>query len=127
VIPIEESLLYIRPLYLRAAGGRIPELKRVVVAYQNHIVMEDTLDKALARLFPEEGARPPSATTATQPAAPSTAAGSAAGPPSGIAALAQQHFERAMQAQREGDWARYGEEIKQLGELLKQMNSRQPL
>jgi uncharacterized membrane protein (UPF0182 family) len=41
--------------------------------------------------------------------------------------LAQQHYERAMQAQREGDWARYGEEIKQLGELLKQMNSRQPL
>ncbi|SVB81184.1 uncharacterized protein METZ01_LOCUS234038, partial [marine metagenome] len=38
VIPIEESLLYIRPLYLRAAGGRIPELKRVIVAYQNQIV-----------------------------------------------------------------------------------------
>ena len=49
------------------------------------------------------------------------------GAASGIAALAQQHYERAMQAQREGDWARYGEEIKQLGELLKQMNSRQPL
>ena len=53
VIPIEESLLYIRPLYLRAAGGRIPELKRVVVAYQNRIVMEETLDAALARLFPD--------------------------------------------------------------------------
>ncbi len=52
VIPIEESLLYIRPLYLRAAGGRIPELKRVIVAYQNQIVMEETLDEALGRLFP---------------------------------------------------------------------------
>ena len=52
VIPIEESLLYIRPLYLRAAGGRIPELKRVIVAYQNQIVMEETLEAALARLFP---------------------------------------------------------------------------
>ncbi len=52
VIPIEESLVYIRPLYLRAAGGRIPELKRVIVAYQNHIVMEETLDEALDRLFP---------------------------------------------------------------------------
>jgi uncharacterized membrane protein (UPF0182 family) len=127
VIPIEESLLYIRPLYLRAAGGRIPELKRVVVAYQNHIVMEETLDKALARLFPEEGARPPPATTTTRPPAPSTASGSAAEPLSRIAALAQQHYERAIQAQREGDWARYGEEIKQLGELLKQMSSRQPM
>ncbi len=58
VIPIEESLLYIRPMYLRAANGRIPELKRVVVAYQNHIVMEETLDEALERLFPTSGAAP---------------------------------------------------------------------
>jgi uncharacterized membrane protein (UPF0182 family) len=124
VIPIEESLLYIRPLYLRAAGGRIPELKRVVVAYQNHIVMEETLDKALARLFPVDGTPPPPATTTTRPSAPS---GSAVAAPSGIAALAQQHYERAMQAQREGNWARYGEEIKRLGELLEQMSSQQPL
>ncbi|MDH4022609.1 MAG: UPF0182 family protein, partial [Gammaproteobacteria bacterium] len=55
VIPIEESLVYIRPLYLRAAGGRIPELKRVVVAYRNRIVMEESLDVALARLFPGSG------------------------------------------------------------------------
>ena len=44
VIPIEESLLYVQPLYLRAEGGRIPELKRVVVAYQNQVVMQETLD-----------------------------------------------------------------------------------
>ena len=55
VIPIEESLLYIRPLYLRAAGGRIPELKRVIVAYQNQIVMEETLDEALGAALPEGG------------------------------------------------------------------------
>src|SRR5262249_47767286 len=54
VIPIEESLIYVRPLYLRAAGGRIPELKRVIVAHQNQIVMEETLDKALERLFPAD-------------------------------------------------------------------------
>ncbi|MDP7210835.1 MAG: UPF0182 family protein, partial [Vicinamibacterales bacterium] len=51
VVPIEESLLYIRPLYLRAADGQIPELKRVIVAYQNEIVMEETLALALNRLF----------------------------------------------------------------------------
>ena len=56
VIPIEESLIYIRPLYLRSAGGRIPELKRVIVAHQNQIVMEETLEEALDRLFPS-GAR----------------------------------------------------------------------
>jgi uncharacterized protein len=123
VIPIEESLLYIRPLYLRAAGGRIPELKRVVVAYQNHIVMEATLDEALERLFPTSasgqrvtgGARP-----AQQRAVES---GSAAAPSSSAASEAQQHYQRALEAQRAGDWARYGDEIRLLGEALKRLNA----
>ena len=66
VIPIEEALLYIRPLYLRASGGRIPELKRVVVAYQNQIVMEETLDQRaeppVRRAVRPAGPRRPSAT-----------------------------------------------------------------
>ena len=51
VIPVNESLLYVRPLYLRAAEGRIPELKRVIVAYQNRIVMKETLTQGLAEIF----------------------------------------------------------------------------
>jgi len=39
--PDQESLIYVQPLYLRAEGGRIPELKRVVVAHQNQVAMED--------------------------------------------------------------------------------------
>ncbi len=50
-IPIEESLLYVRPLYLKADTGKIPELKRVIVAYENKIAMEETLEAALARIF----------------------------------------------------------------------------
>jgi uncharacterized membrane protein (UPF0182 family) len=56
VIPIEESLIYVMPLYLRAQGGRIPELKRVVVAYQNRVVMVETLDAGLTQLFGGAGA-----------------------------------------------------------------------
>jgi uncharacterized protein len=124
VIPIEESLLYIRPLYLRAAGGKIPELKRVVVAYQNHIVMEATLDEALARLFPTSGGAQPRETRTQEPSQQrSVESGSAAAPPSGTAAEAQQHYQRALEAQRAGDWARYGEEIRQLGEVLKRLNA----
>jgi uncharacterized membrane protein (UPF0182 family) len=118
VIPIEESLIYIRPLYLRAANGRIPELKRVVVAYQNRIVMEETLDAALARLFPAAGARPSTAATAQPVRTVEPAASRAMGE---LAAQAQRHYERALQAQREGDWAQYGEEIKRLGEVLQRM------
>jgi uncharacterized membrane protein (UPF0182 family) len=117
VIPLEESLLYIRPLYLRAAGGRIPELKRVIVAYQNQIVMEETLEESLDRLFPRDG-RPAAAPTAAPGAIERPAAPAEAGD---LAAQANAHYRRAMQAQRAGDWALYGEEIRKLGELLERM------
>jgi uncharacterized membrane protein (UPF0182 family) len=117
VIPIEESLLYIRPLYLRAAGGRIPELKRVIVAHQNQIVMEETLEAALQRLF--AGSRPP----APGPGEPVAQAATARGLED-LAARAREHYALALKAQREGDWARYGEEIKRLGEVLERLGKR---
>jgi len=124
VIPIEESLLYIRPLYLRAAGGRIPELKRVIVAYQNQIVMEETLEEALVRMFPHDGEpRPapvPSLTTGLgAPEAPQGDAGD-------LAARAREHYRRAIEAQRSGDWALYGDEIRKLGEVIERMNAQAP-
>ena len=128
VIPIEEALLYIRPLYLRASGGRIPELKQVVVAYQNQIVMEATLDQALDRLFGGAPDRPaPPATTlvanvvpTTQDLAPATRA-SADAAPGTLAGRAQDHYARALLAQRDGDWALYGAEIERLGDVLREM------
>ena len=54
VIPIEESLIYVRPLYLRADAGKIPELKRVIVGYEDTIAMERTLEEALAKIFGED-------------------------------------------------------------------------
>src|SRR4029079_1144956 len=51
VIPIEESLLYVRPLYLQSPDTKIPELKRVVVAYERQIVMAPTLSEALVQIF----------------------------------------------------------------------------
>jgi hypothetical protein len=126
VIPIEESLLYIRPLYLRADGGRIPELKRVVVAYQNRIVMEGTLDAALERLFPGDGPPPRQGTAVAEaPAAPASALGSGA-PEAGLVQQAREHYERAMESQRSGDWARYGEEIRSLGEILSRLPAPPP-
>jgi uncharacterized membrane protein (UPF0182 family) len=129
VIPIKESLVYVQPLYLRAETGKIPELKRVVVAAENRIAMEETLEASLARIF---GSSPPPVTPAAadlqqalQPGA-TPAAGPSAGQPAtsaqSLAAQAKQHYDRALQAQREGDWARYGEEIKRLGAVLEQMS-----
>jgi uncharacterized membrane protein (UPF0182 family) len=131
VIPIEQSLIYVRPLYLRAQAGRIPELTRVIVAYQNRIVMERTLDEAIARLFGDSDRSPRAATPQTAAAAapagaPTAPAPAAAGTPEWdrMAGEARATYQRALDAQRAGDWAKYGDEIKRLGELLERM--RQP-
>ena len=120
VIPIEESLIYVMPLYLRAQGGRIPELKRVVVAYQNRVVMEETLDAGLAQLFGggAEAARAPARVAATPGAAPATNARAA-----DLARRANESYRRALEAQRAGDWARYGEELRRLEDLLRQLQT----
>jgi len=126
VIPVEESLLYVRPLYLRAAGGRIPELKRVIVAYQNQIVMDETLDAAIEKIFSKGvAARPPDAEAASgDAAAPASAPLTGGETADALAELARQHFERAIEAQRNGDWARYGDEIKQVGAALERMTKK---
>src|SRR5439155_21176094 len=56
VIPIENSILYVSPLYLRAEQGQLPELKRVIAAYGDHVVMEETLAGALSALFADRAA-----------------------------------------------------------------------
>ncbi|HEX2462914.1 MAG TPA: UPF0182 family protein, partial [Vicinamibacterales bacterium] len=131
VIPIEESLIYVRPLYLRAANGRIPELTRVIVAYQNQIVMEQTLEEGLTRLFGGKVPQEPDAELVRGPSPPVPGA-PVISPPStdgpsdlrGLAARAREHYERAVEAQRRGDWTTYGEELKLLGEALEQMRAR---
>ena len=133
VIPIEEALLYVRPIYLRASGGQIPELKQVVVAYQNQIVMEATLDLALDRLFGGSKPRPSPATPATiladteppsdQPPPPLADTVASASRP--LTQQAQEYYTLALEAQRDGDWARYGEEIERLGEVLERLQQEQ--
>lgn len=51
VIPIEQSLLYVEPLYLEAAQNSLPTLVRVIVAYENQIAMAETLEQALEVIF----------------------------------------------------------------------------
>jgi uncharacterized membrane protein (UPF0182 family) len=114
VIPIENSLIYVQPLYLRAENGKIPELKRVIVAYENRIAMDETLDAALSQIFGEVKVSEEATSVAvSQPAA--------APEQKGLVSQAREHFDRAMNAQREGDWALYGEEIRKLGEVIRKM------
>jgi uncharacterized membrane protein (UPF0182 family) len=129
VIPIEESLIYVRPLYLRASGGKIPELTRVIVAYENRIVMQETLEEGLAELFGGKTPAPSTSTSAAPPAPSQPAEGGPRAPGTSpdltaLAADAQSHYERAVAAQKSGDWATYGEELRQLGQVLQRMKAR---
>jgi uncharacterized membrane protein (UPF0182 family) len=121
VIPIEESLLYVQPIYTRAEGGRIPELKRVVVAYQNRVLMRETLEQGLVEMFGgATGRRAPTPAIA----ADTTAGAGPSAPDSRLPTLVQEarrRYQAAIQAQRDLDWARYGDEMRRLGEVLQQM------
>ncbi|KVD82035.1 hypothetical protein WS62_24060 [Burkholderia sp. ABCPW 14] len=102
VVPIENSILYVSPLYLRAASGQLPELKRVIAAYGDRVVMEETLSEALAALFKE-----------TAPmAAPARGATDAR------AREALAHYDRAIERLKAGDWAGFGSELEALRPLL---------
>ncbi len=130
VIPIEESLVYVQPLFLRASGGSIPELKRVIVASGDQVVMGETLDQALNAIF-GNGAPAPvldAGADTTGQGALSAARGAIATATGGTAALIQQaqaHYDRALAAQRAGDWAAYGKEIDALGAVLRQLKAGQ--
>lgn len=122
VIPIEEALLFVQALYLQAEGGRIPELKRVIVAFQNQVVMEETLERGLARLFGGsvgESVPAPLPLELSVTAAPG--AGLSTSEMTNLVRRAQDHYQRAVDAQRVGDWATYGSEIEQVGTLLRRL------
>ena len=136
VIPIGASNLYVEPIYLRADNGGIPELRRVVVSTGNRVVMEPTLEEALARLFGGAVAPAPSAPASSAPAssAPASSAQVQPAAPPGTAPTqavspevatlvrsASDHYARAQEALRNGDWGRYGEEQRALEANLRRL------
>jgi uncharacterized protein len=121
VFPIENALLYVEPLYIRAQSGQLPELQRVIAAYSDRIVMGNDLKSTLNALFtaPVEIPSPTISSTAAQ-AATATAPGAANPPPAvkGDLTGASIHYNRALAALRTGDWAQFGSEMQQLGTEL---------
>src|SRR5207247_9410570 len=93
VIPIERSLVYVEPLYIAAEKGQLPELKRVIVGFGDRIVMEETLDGAIARVF---GGPLPQAGAEVAPSAPVGAAGSVKALLDGVASAVTRANETAV-------------------------------
>ena len=112
VIPIENSILYVSPLYLRAAQGQLPELKRVLAAYGDHVVMKETLAEALSALFDTRGA----------PKAPSAPTGTLGAPAAAQAREALDHYNQAIERLKSGDWAGFGTQLDAMRELLENLS-----
>jgi uncharacterized membrane protein (UPF0182 family) len=128
VVPLGNAMLYFEPIYLRAAyEAAIPELKKVILASGSRVVMTDTVEEGLRRLLAE--AKPtPGAPPAAAPPAPGaprpTPVPVAATAPTDLKTLARQAnrvYREAQDALKVGDWATYGAKMKQLEQLLRQM------
>ncbi|HEX7511206.1 MAG TPA: UPF0182 family protein [Chitinivibrionales bacterium] len=119
VIPVEQSLIYVQPLYIAAQNGGVPELKRVIVAYGNSIAMEETLEKSLSVIFGGTSL-PQSAvsTAAAMPAAPQT------NDVKGLIAQAGHEFQTGQEALKNGNWAAYGAAMQKVEELLKELGTK---
>jgi len=143
VIPVQDSILYLQPIYLQSTTSPIPQLTKVVLATPTKVVWGDTLQQAIDLLLaggstpspspspggpsPSPGASPPPGASPTPGA--SATAGPSGGPevtprPDDVKALityANTHFEAAQAALRAGDFATYGVEIAKVQATLRQL------
>lgn len=126
-IPIESSILYVEPLYIRAeAENAIPEVKRIIVGYKDQVVMEESLDKALEKIF----GRPENTDEALvgsvvdengNPVDTEGQVGAADDSSKNTIAYANQLYEEAQAALKKGSLSEYEAKINQLGNVLKQL------
>jgi len=118
-IPIEDSLIYVQPIYLSAEQGALPELRRVIVAFGNQIAMEPTLEQSLLRIFGAhlrgKESAPPRGADDGRAEAPTA---STLGP---LAQRAWDAWQKGQEALKRGDWTGYGQAQKQLEDSLRQL------
>jgi uncharacterized membrane protein (UPF0182 family) len=116
VIPIQEALLYVQPLYLRAEQSSIPELKRVIVAYQDQITMSATLEEGIATLFGAPTPMPVQPPAETGPDMPATL-------PDERLREARERFAEARRAAADEDWEAFGRAMSRLAKVLEDGSS----
>ncbi|MDP4147301.1 MAG: UPF0182 family protein [Bacillota bacterium] len=117
IIPINKSLLYIEPLYLRAQGkNSIPEVKRVIVSFGEKMVIDDNIEDALAQIF---SYTPNQINNQVQTPVVQTPADRNV---NDKIKQAKDLYDKAIEAQKAGDWGKYGDYIQQLGKILEEVN-----
>lgn len=117
IVPINNSLLYIEPMYLRASGkNSIPEMKRVIVSYGENIILSESIESALEQMFNYKHED-----KQQNGASENASLGNSAEKLDKIKQV-KELYDKALEAQKSGDWAKYGEDIKKLGEMITELN-----
>ena len=132
VVPIQDALIYLQPVYLQSQNSKFPEFQRIIIATSQRIVWGKTLSEALGLLLAGSPGQSPSPSPAPTPGpgaspTPGPVVGPGQTPPTGdvaaLVAYANDHFERAQTALRNGDFAAYGAEIAKVQDALRQLNA----
>ncbi|HEY8636751.1 MAG TPA: UPF0182 family protein, partial [Candidatus Limnocylindrales bacterium] len=139
VVPLDDTLIYLQPVYLQSTGSAFPEFKRIVVASPRQVVWADSLGASLQLLLAAEAGGTPNPTPnptpgpspgpGETPAPTATPGGSPTPTPNaqlptdvpGLVAFANLHYELAQQALRDNDFARYGTEIGLVGQAIQRL------
>jgi uncharacterized membrane protein (UPF0182 family) len=118
VIPIEQSLIYVEPIYLQATQSKLPELKRVIFAYHDSIVMADNLPNAIEKMFDFQDLK----LTADQRNVekPPASDGNSEKMPDTLHQLIQE-YEDMKQKVQNFDWLEFGQKMAKIEQLLKQL------
>jgi len=103
VIPIENSILYVEPLYIQSEQGQLPELKRVLVSDGDRVAMEETLADALAALYGRASTNESNRTN-TQ-----------------LVQDANDSYQRVLDSMAQGNWAGIGDNLQELGDILQRL------
>ncbi|HII4441851.1 TPA: UPF0182 family protein [Clostridium perfringens] len=117
IVPIEDSLLYLNTIYLKAnSENSMPEMKRVILSNGDKIVIEENIEKALLKLFNYNSSEENKNSNKDETPKTETTSDN-----SGVKEAADL-FNKAIEAQKNGDWATYGEFINKLGDVLNKMS-----
>ena len=128
-LPIQDSILYVQPLFITAEDAGIPELKRVVLVFGEQVVMEESFEEALATLFDLDAPEPAEPDEPGEPDPPAPARPRPGqGDDPGLARVLERAaalYDRAQDALAEGDFESYGRLIERLGRLLESARSQE--
>lgn len=128
IIPINTSILYVEPVYLEATNSSIPEVKRIIMAYDDKIAYENTVAECLVSLFgdaAEEGVGTPDDGLNSDGETAGEGGGQTDVPMSQTELIqkAAEAFDKAQEAQQNGDWADYGKYLDELEKYLDELAS----